>query len=417
MAMDSQFGVSEIDEKTVASLPKEKAKEQRPSRLWPVLLSCLIGIVIGMALVFYAPWSSFGPKTASAPIAEPSSVSEAPPMLIRKGAEIFLPESSPYRERIKIQPVELRSFTPKIVLPASVEADPTKSVNVLPPVAGRVIELKVHLGDDVKQGQILAIIGSGDFAQAATDVDKAKSALELTRRAYDRAKALKQFGGGAEKDVEQAQSDFTQAQAELARAENRLTQFGGTDDGKGGRVLPIVSPTDGTITAISTAPGAFLNDSTVSIMTVTDLATVWVTANVPENDLAFVAKNQLVDITLPAYPGEVLHGKVAIVSQVLEPDTRRNKVRIVFDNASGRLKPNMFGNVTFYGPARQAIEVPTSALLMNNDATTVFVETKPWTFERRLVQPEADRDGIAPIAKGLSSGDKVIISGGVLLND
>jgi cobalt-zinc-cadmium efflux system membrane fusion protein len=277
--------------------------------------------------------------------------------------------------------------------------------------------LKVHLGDDVKQGQILAIIGSGDFAQAATDVDKAKSALELTRRAYDRAKALKQFGGGAEKDVEQAQSDFTQAQAELARAENRLTQFGGTDDGKGGRVLPIVSPTDGTITAISTAPGAFLNDSTVSIMTVTDLATVWVTANVPENDLAFVAKNQLVDITLPAYPGEVLHGKVAIVSQVLEPDTRRNKVRIVFDNASGRLKPNMFGNVTFYGPARQAIEVPTSALLMNNDATTVFVETKPWTFERRLVQPEADRDGIAPIAKGLSSGDKVIISGGVLLND
>lgn len=417
MTKDAQFGVEDIEERTVAPPPMEKAKEQRPSSFWGIFAACLVGIGIGIVLAVYVPWSPFGVKTAPAPAAEPSSTTEAPPMLIRKGNNIFLPEGSPYRERIKIQPVEVRSFTPKILLPASVEADPTKSVNVLPPVAGRVIELKVHLGDDVKLGQVLAIIGSGDFAQAATDVDKAKSALELTRRAYERAKALKQFGGGAEKDVEQTQSDFTQAQAELARAENRLTQFGGTDDGKGGRVLPIISPTDGTITAISTAPGAFLNDATVSIMTVADLATVWVTANVPENDLAFVAKNQLVDITMPAYPGEVLHGKVAIVSQVLEPDTRRNKVRIVFDNAAGRLKPNMFANVTFYGPAEQVLEVPTSALLMNNDATTVFVETKPWTFERRDVHPDADSDGIAPIASGLAAGDKVIVSGGVLLND
>jgi cobalt-zinc-cadmium efflux system membrane fusion protein len=339
-------------------------------------------------------------------------------MIVRQGEAIFVPQGSPYRDRIHVAPVDVNTIRPMRVLPASIEVDPTKAVNVLPPVTGRIIDLKVRLGDEVKQGQTLAVIGSGDFAQAFTDVDKARASVELTRRAYERAKGLKQFGGGAQKDVDQAESDHTQAQAELNRAETRLKQIGGTiSDSTGTQVLPITSPTNGIVTSIATATGAYANDLTATIMTITDLATVWVTANVPENDLAFVSKNQSVDITMLAYPGQVFHGKVAIVSQVLEPDTRRAKVRIVFPNPDGKLKPNMFANVTFFAPQKEAIGVPTSALLMNNDSTTVFVETKPWTFERRTVEPEADINGVAPIRVGLTAGERVVTRGGVLLND
>jgi cobalt-zinc-cadmium efflux system membrane fusion protein len=77
----------------------------------------------------------------------------------------------------------------------------------------------------------------------------------------------------------------------------------------------------------------------------------------------------------------------------------------------------MFANVTFFAPPETDIEVPTSALLMNNDSTTVFVETKPWTFERHVVQPVAEQNGTAPIRSGLVAGDRIVTRGGVLLND
>ncbi len=68
------------------------------------------------------------------------------------------------------------------------------------------------------------------------------------------------------------------------------------------------------------------------MMTIANLDTVWITANVPEKDTSFVSKDQPVSVTFPAYPGKVYEGKVLFVSDVLEPDTRRTKVRIAFDN-------------------------------------------------------------------------------------
>lgn len=416
--MNSQLAAGEFEEKK--EIPSVAAERRRPVRIWALLVACLVGVAVGVRLATWDVDLPFWPKGAAGlakPREETVTKTEAEPMLLRQGNAIVVPEGSPYRARIEVAPVEIKTIRPTRLLPASVEVDSTKAVNVLPPVAGRIIELKVRLGDEVKRGQTLAVIGSGDFAQAFTDVDKARAAAELTRRAHERAKSLAQFGGGPQKDVEQTFSDYTQAQAELSRAETRLKNIGGTNDSTGTRVLTINSPTDGTITSISTAPGAFINDITATIMTVTDLDTVWVTANVPENDLAFVAKNQPVDITMPAYPGEIFHGTVSIVSQVLEPDTRRSKVRILFNNPDGKMKPNMFANVTFFAPPEKDIEVPTSALLMNNDSTTVFVETKPWTFERHVVQPAAEQNGTAPIRSGLAAGDRIVTRGGVLLND
>jgi membrane fusion protein, heavy metal efflux system len=392
---------------------------RRPTRIWPFVITGLVGIALGIRLATWVPglgiWRSGTTISAAKPAEEASAT--ANPMVVRQGETIFIPEGSPYRNRVKVAPVEAQTIRAMRVLPANVEADATRTVSILPPVTGRVLELKVRLGDEVKQGQALAVIDSGDLAQAYADDDKARATLELARLALDRAKGLTKFGGGARKDLEQAQSDFAQAQAEFDRAEARLKQIGASADLKTNRVLTITSPTDGAVTSVSTATGAFLNDATAAIMTVADLRDVWVTANVPEKDLSFVSKGQSVDVTLPAYPGQVFHGKVDIVSEVLEPDTRRNKVRIVFPNPDGKLKPNMFATVTFLTPPTEKLTVPTSALVMNNDTTTVLVETAPWTFARRSVQPEPEQDERAPIRQGLRAGERIVIRGGVLLND
>ena len=68
-------------------------------------------------------------------------------------------------------------------------------------------------------------------------------------------------------------------------------------------------------------------------------------------------------------------------------------------------------------PQSGAISVPTSALLMNNDDTTVFVEVAPWTFARRKVETGYEDNGQARIVHGLKTGERVVSAGGVLLND
>ena len=102
-------------------------------------------------------------------------------------------------------------------------------------------------------------------------------------------------------------------------------------------------------------------------MTVADLSTIWVTANVPEKDTALVAKGQPVDIAFAAYPGELFKSHVLFVSNVLDPDTRRTKVRISLDNPDTRFKPGMFANVTFFSPKQTVPIVPTTALVLRDE--------------------------------------------------
>ena len=251
----------------------------------------------------------------------------------------------------------------------TVEADPARTVRVLAPVTGRVGELNVELGDKVKKGQPLATIDSGDLAQAVADAEKARASVKLTKSALDRATGLNKAGGLALRELEQAQNDYQQATSELKRAEARLDVIG--DSGKvfGERKIMLNAPIDGTITSLDTAPGDFIDNTTASMMTISNLEKVWVTASVQEKDLSFVQRDERVEVSLVAYPGEIFSGQVEIISQLLEADTRRNKVRISFDNPHGIFKLNMFATVRFFAPAAQSVLVPPSALFIVNDDT------------------------------------------------
>jgi membrane fusion protein, heavy metal efflux system len=105
------------------------------------------------------------------------------------------------------------------------------------------------------------------------------------------------------------------------------------------------------------------------------------------------------------------------VSAVIEPDSRRNKIRIAFANLDYALKPNMFATVTLTGPSQSQVVLPSSALLMNNDRTSVFVATAPWTFERRNVETTLDEGSSVAIRSGVAAGELVVVKGGILLND
>jgi cobalt-zinc-cadmium efflux system membrane fusion protein len=335
-----------------------------------------------------------------------------------EGGQITVPPTSPLRTRLGVAEVADKMIQRSLTLPAVVEADPARTAKVLPSVAGRVVDLKVQLGARVAAGEVLAVIESGDLAQAFSDLEKARSALTLTKQTLDRLLILEKTRAISVKDREQAQSDYAQAQSEFERAQNRLQAIGAPSDQKGDdRHLSMKAPVAGSVIDLQMAPGAFLNDATAAVMTIADLSTVWVTANVPEKDTALISKGQSVDVVFTAYPNEVFKGKVLFVSDVLDPDTRRTKVRIAFDNPDIRLKPNMFANATFLAPAQAMPAVPTTALILRGETDQVFVEVAPWVFQARPVEVAFQQGDEAIVARGVKAGERVVVKGGVLLND
>ena len=363
-----------------------------------------------VALAILLPWLLL---RGSSSRAAPAEV----PAMVRQGERIEVPAGSPLRQRLSVQPATLSEGAHALELPGQIEADPAHTINVLPPVAGKIIALKVGLGDRVRQGQPLLVMTSGDYAQAASDRQKAGDALQLAQKVVERQRGVQQAGAGAAKDLEQAESSYVQAQAEYARADTRLKSLGNATLDSGGRSLTVLAPTAGSITALSAGVGQNANDLTASMMTISNLDSVWVTANVPENMLSVVAAGQAVSITLPAYPDQKYEGRVAFVSDILQPDTRRSPVRITMRNPDSKFKPNMYAKVTFAVAQPKQVVVPASALLMNNENTTVFVEVAPWTFVRRTVETGYEEKGQVRIQRGLDGSERIVTKGGVLLND
>jgi membrane fusion protein, heavy metal efflux system len=369
------------------------------------------GLILGLLLIALLYTQGFG-------LWKPSIRPEPPAAMVRQGNRITIPDGSPLRSRVTVMAVSAQAVNDKLILPAVVESDPARTASVLPPLGGRVMQVKVALGDRVRAGQVVAVIDSPDLGQAYDDNDKAADAYELTQKTLDRQEQQVKLGAASTRDLDQARSDFNQAAAEYARTKARLQAIGVPLDAKArARVLAVTAPVGGSVTSLQIAPDNMINDATQPIMTIADLSTIWITAMVPEKDVGTVTKEEAADVSLSAYPDRTLHGKVLFVSDVLEPDSRRDKIRIAFANADYTLKPNMFATVTLRASPRSRVVVPTSALLMNNDRTSVFVATAPWTFERRTVEPDLEEGDTVAIDSGLQSGDQVVVRGGILLND
>jgi cobalt-zinc-cadmium efflux system membrane fusion protein len=173
----------------------------------------------------------------------------------------------------------------------------------------------------------------------------------------------------------------------------------------------------GSVIDLQLAPGAYINDITIPVMTIANLETIWVTANVAEKDSGLVEKGESAEVVFTAYPGEVFKGQIFFVSDVLDPDTRRTKVRIAFPNPDMRFKPNMFAVATLLAPKQNLPVIPTTALVLRDETDQVFMEVAPWTFEARSVRVNALQGGEAAVESGIKVGDRIVVTGGVLLND
>ena len=350
----------------------------------------------------HGPNDSPGREAAEAP---PSAVP-----VVSTGQANELHVSTP--QQFPLVPVAERSNFATLNVTGQVQPDPAHEVPVLSIANGRVTALKVDIGDYVHKGQLVMDVQSPDVTGAFAAYLKAVADELLARTTLVRDKLLYDKGAIAQSQLEVAQDGEDDAQADLKAANQQLIILG-VDKNHPGDSVHVYAPISGVVIALNTtAAGAAGLTATGpgGSLTVADLSHVWVVCDVYENDLNKVHLGEGADITLNAFPGQVLKGKISDIGAVLDPTIRTAKVRIAVPNPGNRLRIGMFATATFHGATAQtALVVPADAILHLHDRDYVFVPSgAPGSFTRVSVGTGAMLVGNAVAVTGLREGQQVV---------
>ena len=319
---------------------------------------------------------------------------------------------------IQFAQVSLESVQNEVAVPAKVQADPEHVVHIYPSVSGRLISLNIRPGDAIKAGQTVAIIESSDAASARADYDKSRIEAQRSQQAERRATLLLQHEAMSQKDYEDIKAQAESAKSDLARTEQRLRMLGLSSSSASDRVR-ITSPRNGVVTEIGAANGELSKslDNANSIATIADLSSVWVVGDLYEKDLSLAARGTPAKITLAALPDRNWNAAISNVSDVLDPNTRTLKIRVVLPNPAHQLKPEMFATIHLVGRRRQLMTVPTTAVLHEGSNAFVMVKKADGTYEKRSVIIANSRSDKTEIASGLRPGETIVTAGAELLRD
>jgi cobalt-zinc-cadmium efflux system membrane fusion protein len=329
----------------------------------------------------------------------------------------FAPEPGVYEvahpQEFKLAQVVTRSLPSRLTANGTVNPDATRAIRVTSLGSGRVMELKVRLGEYVKKGQSLVVISSPDLGAAVADYQKAVAEEVLSHQALDRAQLLYAHGATAQKDLQAAQAAEDKARVDLAASEQRVRVLGG-DPAHPGSLIDLRAPVSGTIVEqnVSGFEGIKSLDNTPNLFTIADLSEVWVVCDVYENDLGEVQLSDPAEIRLNAFPDRTFHGKVANISSILDPATRSAKVRVVLPNEDGSLRPGMFAVATFESrKSHDRMVVPGTAVMRLQDKDWVFRQEGGNRFRRVAVETSGvTADGMQEISAGVKPGDQVVIN-------
>jgi membrane fusion protein, heavy metal efflux system len=342
---------------------------------------------------------------------------------------VVIPAGSPMLRQITQQPVGVADLpTDEVVAPGKIEANPNRVSKLALPVAGRISTVLVKAGDAVIKDQPLLTIASPDadaamsaFLSADATVTQSQSAQGKAQADFDRETDLFEHNAVANKDVQAADSALAQAKAALKQAlalrdqtARRLALLGLTPADPRQEVV-LRSPLSGKVLELSVVPGEFRNDTSVSVMTIADLSTVWVTSQVPETYIRFVQTGERVEINLVAYPGEIFEGRVARIADIVDPQTRTFKVQAEMRNPQGRFRPDMYGSIHHIESTAPMTVIPAAAVVHRDNRTVVFVERAPGHFEERVVTIGKPAGTSVRVLSGVKPGDSIVVDGVMLL--
>ena len=343
----------------------------------------------------------------------------AGPRVVHKSAdEVVLPEDSPQEANLKIETVTEMVAPTAEPLNGKISFDENFTSRISSPILGRATKLHAQLGDTVKAGQALVSIDSPDLGGAIADYRKAIADLELKRKALERSQMLLDGGVIAHKDFESSEADMAQSQAEAIRTKGRLKNLNiDINSAAGAETFTLKAPMAGVIVDRQINVGNEVRpDANTPLFIITNPSHLWATIDLPERDLSKISLGQPISIQVDAYQNESFTGRIQSIGTMVDPVTRRIQVRCSVDSKN-KLKPEMYARITPLNNRNQkAIRIPNSALITEGLYSYVFVETSPGHLKKRRVTLDVQEREYATVKAGLAAGEKLVVSGAILLN-
>src|SRR5262249_23099592 len=270
-----------------------------------------------------------------------------------------------------------------------------------------------------------------DLIAAVQALEKSKSQLSLAKRSFDRQASLLADKATSQREHDQARNDLAAAESDtktaegtLAASRNRLRVLVGRSEAEVARVerersinplISINAPIAGTVIGRQIGPGQYVrSDSAEALYSIADLTTMWLKANVPENDIPHVRVGQEIEVNVTALPGRIFKARIVAIGAASDSVTRRVVVRSEIANPDGALRSEMFATFKIVtGSGEPSPAVPVEAVIWEGELPVVWVGREPMVFERRRVQAGLEQDRKLQILAGVKPGEVVVGRGAI----
>ena len=411
---------------------------ERNRRNWKWLLLAIVVALAGLAL--YRGWGATQKRSGA-----------------QRAARIDAP--------VQVIPVVSKSLTYSIKVTGDVL--PLMQVDLFPKVSGYLERIDVHIGDRVKQGQVIAQIDQTDFLQKVKEIEakvaqakaqlaeiktgarieelrqaeesvkQAQSRFENARLHRERIEALFRRQVISKKEMDGAEMESTVAEAQLASSQQQLNLLreGARQEVKDAsqaklkemeaileqertrlQNAKIVAPFRGEISRKYVDAGALVSAST-PLVSLVHTETLRVVANVLEKDIPLLRAGMSAKIRTESYPEKVFEGRVEKVNSALDLPTRTLQVEIYIPNRDQLLKPGMFSNVEVALLTKpQALVIPREAILEAGNGMSVFVVERNKAL-RRPITIGYEQGRMVEVLQGLNEGDQVVIKGQQMIRE
>lgn len=328
------------------------------------------------------------------------------------------------KENLKFGTPQISDMTGTLQVAARVETNAKHVAHVGSPVRGRILRLLVFEGQHVAAGTVLATLHSTDLSDTQFALVKAASQQNLAAAAEKRAEDLLNADVIGRAELERRRAELLQATTEAESYHTQLLGLGMTEaqirrlevTHKLSADYPIVAPKSGTVLKREVTIGQVVQPADPAF-TIADLSTVWIVANVPEEDAGRLREGMQVEVRIPALPKQLIEGRLSFVSPIVDPATRTVEVHIDVPNPRGLLKPDELASMTFTGQKERMLTVPTTAVVREENKDYVFVQVTPEKYVLREVTLGQEEDDRRVVVSGVRADEQIVTDGAFHLNN
>lgn len=398
------------------------------------LVPMILVLVLGLAAGFGAQALRGGAHAAPEEAGE-EHAAELPPGVVE------VAEAAQKNAGLETLTAVVQKLPATIEVTGSVAPDESKVGHVRALARGVIERISVSLGTRVSRGQVLATYDNielgelvGSYLGAVGALRQAEADLQVKQRALERAQELIKLEAVAQQTLDLRRAEYRSAEAAVgsmragvSKVEEQIHRFGLTDadvrrlssaEGDGHRTAShsaLRAPFAGVVTKFDVSNGELVGPDR-ELMTITDISTVWVLADVYEKDLGKIRPGTDVKVRVDAYPDRTFQGRLTYISDVIDPESRTAKVRCVVDNPSGDLKLDMFAKVSIgTTDNRDMLAIPLAAVQQIDGRAVVFVKRDTTTFERRNIELGQTAGELVEVRSGLRPGDVIAGKGSFYL--